>query len=360
MKDRLQTLLKQLEELAKKYTKIIWSASLSILITLISHFAFYENYAFLYKWFGEAIIASATFLFIYFLGKPIIFFIGGWVETLIKNTVTNILYDFWINQSAKLYESFKKSSGSDSLIEGEIDPEINKYKTEISPLVLDTSAIIDGRILGVLKAGFLEGKIIVTQSAVDELKHMADKKNDNLKRDKGRRGLDILSQIKKASGRNNFEVVNIKAPKKVNGAVDKSILEFCVKINARIATLDFNLNKESRVYGVKVLNVNRLANEIKMNLAPGDVVLLKLLQEGKENGQSVGYLEDGTMIVVRESLTFLGEHREVVIEKVIQTDAGRMVFAHLLKEKAEPFLTWPVSKRPAVDKFYFSDRCEKQ
>ena len=199
---------------------------------------------------------------------------------------------------------------------------------------------------GVLKAGFLEGKIIVTQSALDELKNMADKKNDPLKRDKGRRGLDILNQIKKLAGKNNFEVVSINVSKKINGAVDKSILDFCVKVKARIATLDFNLNKESQVYGVKVLNVNKLANEIKMNLAPGDLVILKLLQEGKETGQCVGYLEDGTMIVVRDSIDFLGQHKEVIIEKVIQTDAGRMVFAHLSyldesveKEKAEPSLT---------------------
>jgi len=345
MKDRLQSLLKKFEHLIHNNPKFAWAFSLSLIVTLISHFLFYDHYYFVYKWLGEALIASVVFLFIYFLGKPIIFYIGGWMERLIKNTLTNILYDFWINQSAKLSDSFRRSPQSIS-IDDEASFIGDSYKSLVSPIVLDTSAIIDGRIYGVMKAGFLDGKILVTQSAVDELKNMADKKNDPLKRDKGRRGLDILNSIKKQVGKNNFEVVNIKASKKINGAVDKSILDFCLKINAKIATLDFNLNKESQVYGIKVLNVNKLANEIKMNLAPGDLVVLKLLQEGKEPGQCVGYLEDGTMIVVRDSIVHLGGHREVIIEKVIQTDAGRMVFAHLsfsevdkIKEKAEPSLT---------------------
>jgi uncharacterized protein YacL len=339
MKDRLQNISKKVGRLISANGKTVWASSFAGFSIPYSHFVIFDSYHLAYKWLGEAIIASAVYLFVYFFGKPIVFYIGAWIERIIRNALTKVLYDFWATQSAKLAESFtfKRSSSGAIVLSGSTEEDENgiiqvssdEYKAEVAPIVLDTSAIIDGRILGVLKAGFLDGKIIVTQSAVDELKNMADKKNDSLKRDKGRRGLDILNQIKKQAGRNNFQVVEIKASKRINGAVDKSILDFCVKIKARIATLDFNLNKESQVYGLQVLNVNKLANEIKMNLAPGDLVVLKLLQEGKESGQCVGYLEDGTMIVVRDSKEFLGEHKEVIIEKVIQTDAGRMVFAHL-------------------------------
>ena len=167
--------------------------------------------------------------------------------------------------------------------------------------------------------------IIVPQGVVDELQHLADKKN-NIKRQKGRRGLDVLRDIKKTVGKKRFSILESK--EKVED-VDKSLVEFCRKNKTTLVTVDYNLNKAAQIVGVEVLNINKLANEVKTNLIPGEILLIKLVQQGKEPSQAVGYLEDGTMIVVKNAAKFIGDHKDVVIDKVLQTSAGKMLFASL-------------------------------
>ena len=307
--------------------KLIWSFVIGFVFFEIARLVYFYNHHLLgLEFLGEMIVGIAAFTLTYSFGKSLVDYFAHWLQIQVSNVFKTVLYDFWVNQSAKLIDSLRQvREGKDdkSLVDNE-----ENYYVSCPPIVLDTSAIIDARILGVLKCGFIDNNIIVTQSVINELKNMADKSNKS-KKDKGKRGLDILNDIKKVVGKKRFYVIDTKLDPKDTGGVDQSLLNFCVKHKAKIATLDFTLNKAAQVSGIEVLNVNKLANEIKINLSPGDVVLLKLLQEGKEVGQSVGYLEDGTMIVVRESTQHLGEHREVVIEKVIQTDAGRMVFAYL-------------------------------
>ena len=133
-----------------------------------------------------------------------------------------------------------------------------------------------------------------------------------------------MKDIKAAVGKNNFKVVDLKAGTE---PVDKSLIEFCRTNKCKLATVDFNLNKVGQVAGVKILNINSLANEIKTNLLPGESLLVKLVQSGKEENQAIGYLEDGTMIVIKNASEYIGESKEVTVEKVLQTSAGRMVFA---------------------------------
>ncbi len=310
----------------RKNSTIVWSFSIALLFFGLARVVYFDNNKFFgYSFLGETLTAAVAFLLVFFFGKTIVLYINQLIERYIVRLFSTVLYEFWVNQSSKLAENLKRQlrdRESDSV------PEEENYFSECPPIVLDTSAIIDGRVLGIIKSGFLDNTIIVTQSVIDELKNMADKSNQ-YKKEKGRRGLDILNDIKKATGKSRFKIIDTHINMKLNGSVDKSLLDFCVKTKAKIITLDFNLNKAAQVSNVPVLNVNKLSNEVKVNLTPGDIVLLKLLQEGKESGQSVGYLDDGTMIVVRDSSNFIGQHKEVVIEKVIQTDAGKMIFAYL-------------------------------
>ena len=246
--------------------------------------------------------------------------IGTWFTNVMRRLVMGALYEFWRDQSKKLIEAIKRESPRNV-------QEPLKMHIPASPIVLDTSSIIDGRIIGVIKSGFLDGMIVVPQNVVDELQYMADKSN-NMKRQKGRRGLDLLKEIKDAAGRKKFVVVNIKSKPE---DVDKSLINYCKKNHARIATVDFNLNKAAQVNGVVVLNINNLANEVKTNILPGEILTVTPIQEGKEPRQTLAYLEDGTMIVVKDSAEYIGKEKKVVVEKILQTSAGRMIFATIMQ-----------------------------
>ena len=269
---------------------------------------------------GEGVIACALFLLTYFFGKVLITSIGSAFENFVVKTFRKVLNELWKVQYSRILEVISKENKAVPAVE------IEKKLVYIpSSIVLDTSTIIDGRILGVIQTGFLDGAIIVPQNVIDELQHMADK-SDALKRHKGRRGLDTLKEIRKSMPKGVFSVVDLKSKPE---DVDKSLVSYCKKHNAKIATVDYNLNKAAQVSGVKVLNINRLANEIKTNLLPGEVMIVKLVQKGKEGDQAVAYLEDGTMLVVKNAAEHVGLHKEVRVEKVLQTSAGRMIFAEL-------------------------------
>ncbi|MEG0371249.1 MAG: PIN domain-containing protein [Clostridium sp.] len=191
-----------------------------------------------------------------------------------------------------------------------------------TPKVLDTSVIIDGRIFDILKTGFVEGTIIIPTFVLEELRHIADS-SDSLKRTRGRRGLDLLNQIQKELP------VDIKISEKDFPnvqEVDMKLLKLAEEVSGKVITNDFNLNKVAEFQGVPVLNINDLSNAIKPVVIPGEEMHLNIVKVGKEAGQGVSYLDDGTMIVVEGGKHHIGEDIYVIVTSVLQTSAGRMIF----------------------------------
>ena len=191
------------------------------------------------------------------------------------------------------------------------------------PKVMDTSVIIDGRIVDIIRAGFLEGELIVPGFVLEELRHIADS-SDPLKRNRGRRGLDVLNILQKEL-ECSVRIENIDTPEGVE--VDTELLNVAKKSGAKVLTIDFNLSKVANVQGVKVLNINELANAVKPIALPGEEMVVQVIKDGKENGQGIGYLDDGTMIVVDGGRRHIGESISVLVTSVLQTAAGRMIFA---------------------------------
>ncbi|MGH7885910.1 MAG: PIN/TRAM domain-containing protein [Thermodesulfobacteriota bacterium] len=195
--------------------------------------------------------------------------------------------------------------------------------------IVDTSVIIDGRIADVAEAGFIEGDLIIPKFIIKELQHIADSP-DPTKKVRGRRGLDVLKRMQK-------EIPGLVV--KITGhdfkdikEADLKLVELARKIKAEIITNDFNLNKVAGLQGVKVLNLNQLANAIKPVVLPGENLAITLVKEGKEQRQAVGYLDDGTMVVVDDAIKFLGRDINVSITSVLQTSTGRMIFAKIERE----------------------------
>lgn len=194
------------------------------------------------------------------------------------------------------------------------------------PKILDTSVIIDGRILDLLQTGFIEGKIIIPNFVLEELRHIADSA-DGLKRNRGRRGLDILNEIQKQLA----VPVEIKEySTKQSMEVDSMLLKMAESLDAFVVTNDYNLNKVAEFQGVRVLNINELANAIKPVVLPGEEMQVTIIKAGKEMGQGIAYLNDGTMIVVDGGNKFIGETKNVVVTSVLQTAAGRMIFTKMV------------------------------
>ena len=203
--------------------------------------------------------------------------------------------------------------------------EISDYR------ILDTSVIIDGRIADIADTGFLEGNLMVPRFVLDELQYIADS-SDSLKRARGRRGLDILNRMQRWSGI-YIDVVDHDFPK-IKG-VDAKLVALAKKTNGKIITNDFNLNKVAELQGIKILNVNELANALKPVVLPGELMTVKIIKDGKEPGQGVAYLDDGTMIIVDNAQKYQGMSVEALVTSVLQTTAGRMIFSELKSVMAE-------------------------
>jgi uncharacterized protein YacL len=171
----------------------------------------------------------------------------------------------------------------------------------------------------------MEGSIMVPRFVLDELQYIADS-SDSMKRSRGRRGLDILNRMQKIQGI-NIEIVDQDFPKVKN--VDAKLIALAKKMDGKIITNDFNLNKVAELQGIKILNVNELANALKPVVLPGEVMTVKIIKEGKEPGQGVAYLEDGTMIIVDNAQKYQGSTVDVLVTSVLQTTAGRMIFSEL-------------------------------
>ncbi len=192
------------------------------------------------------------------------------------------------------------------------------------PKILDTSVIIDGRILEIMKTGFLEGPIVIPEFVLVELRHIADS-SDGLKRTRGRRGLDILNKIQEEYGIEIYNTDSEKAIKEIP-EVDVKLLKLAQIIKGKVVTNDFNLNKVAAIKEVPVLNINELANAMKPMVIPGETMTVTLIKQGKDQNQAVAYLDDGTMIVVENGRKKIGQTVEIMVTSVLQTAAGRMIF----------------------------------
>lgn len=195
--------------------------------------------------------------------------------------------------------------------------------TKSTPKILDTSVIIDGRIADIVKTGFIEGPLVIPEFVLEELQHIADS-SDALKRNRGRRGLDILNRIQ-----NELDTEIIIHDKKFEdiAEVDSKLLKLTQMLKGKIITNDYNLNKVAEVQRIEVLNINDLANALKPVVLPGEEMIVQVIRDGKESGQGLAYLDDGTMIVIESGRKYIGENIDVIVTSVLQTSAGRMIFA---------------------------------
>ncbi len=191
--------------------------------------------------------------------------------------------------------------------------------------ILDTSVIIDGRISELCESGFIEGILLVPAFVLEELRHIADSP-DLLKRNRGRRGLDILNKMRKDQDI-KIQIYDNNRGLEEAAEVDTKLVKLAQKLTAKIITNDFNLNKVAELHGVKVLNINELANAVKPVVLPGEEMIVQVVKDGKETGQGVAYLDDGTMIVVDGGKRYINQTIPVLVTSVLQTAAGRMIFA---------------------------------
>jgi uncharacterized protein YacL len=198
---------------------------------------------------------------------------------------------------------------------------------EMGKKVLDTSALIDGRILDIANTGFLEGVLVLPRFVLTELQGVADS-SDPSRRARGRKGLGVVSELQNIKTM-TVNIVDIAMRELKRDKVDEALVELCKKIGAKILTTDYNLNQIARIEGVTVLNVNDLANSLKPQFLPGDMVRIDVIRSGTEPGQGIGYLEDGTMLVVEDGEGAIGSTSDIVITSMLQTSAGRMVFGKL-------------------------------
>lgn len=191
--------------------------------------------------------------------------------------------------------------------------------------ILDTSVIIDGRIADIAETGFLSGTLVIPEFVLQELQHIADS-SDPTRRVRGRRGLDVIRRLQQdkladiSIDRQDFDNLN---------EVDAKLVALALRLNAKIVTNDYNLAKVAEVQGICVLNINQLANALKPVVLPGEILRLQILKEGKEQGQGIAYLEDGTMVVVENASRLLGKEVEVSVTSILQTTAGRLIFTTL-------------------------------
>ena len=253
------------------------------------------------------------------LGNSITWIPSVWVVGVLKIAGTLFLGYLGLSVGMKKKEdllSFLPRFGRDKLTKTDTKPAL-AYK------ILDTSVIIDGRIADICKSGFIEGTLIIPGFVLEELRHIADS-SDLLKRNRGRRGLDILNKIRKELDvmvqihEQDFDDLS---------EVDSKLVRLAQVMGGRVITNDYNLNKVAELQGVGVLNINELANAVKPVVLPGEEMVVQVIKDGKEIGQGVGYLDDGTMIVVDGGRKHIGQTVAVLVTSVLQTAAGRMIFA---------------------------------
>jgi uncharacterized protein YacL len=243
--------------------------------------------------FGEILPFAGVVIFVYF---------GITLFSMRQNDISNLIGSL----------GSKRESGSSSGWQ-----QVNRT------ILLDTSVIIDGRVADIARAGFLPGTLLIPGFVLNELQYIADS-SDSLRRQRGRRGMEVLAELQKGSSVavriSDIDVDGVRE-------VDDKLVILARQMKCPILTNDYNLNRIAELQGVTILNINELANSVKSVVLPGEVLLLNVIQEGKESGQGVGYMEDGTMVVVENGNKFLHQEIHVSVTKVLQTAAGRMIFA---------------------------------
>ncbi len=217
-----------------------------------------------------------------------------------------------------------------SIFSGRISEEASAI-IRSTPILVDTSVIIDGRITDIAKTGFIMGELLIPRFVLNELQYVADSA-DNLRRQRGRRGLEVLSELQKLP---DIPVRIVDLDAEDTREVDAKLVVLARRLKCPILTNDYNLNRVAELQGVSVLNINDLANAVKVVLLPGEIFDVNIIQVGKEPGQGIGYLDDGTMVVVEDGEPFIGMLTHVVVTKVLQTSAGRMIFARVTPKNKE-------------------------
>lgn len=275
-----------------------------------------------------------VFGFIGALGGAVLAIVSSWIVARIDDPTIHKLFDdygvlFYGLLAVLGFMVGVKKKGELDLLDKNI---VVKKKDNKDVKILDTSVLIDGRISDVVGTGFLAGRLLVPSFVLHELQTVADS-SDATKRQRGRRGLDILKMLQEE------KEISIKIYEKDYPAikeVDSKLIELAKEMGAKIATTDFNLNKVAVLQGVSVLNINDLAAALKPVVLPGDQLTIYLSKEGKEKAQAVGYLDDGTMIVVDDARRLIGKRVGIAVNSILQTSAGRMIFARLQENNNAP------------------------
>lgn len=257
------------------------------------------------------------------------FGVGVYGMPLITSFINKFLREFTEHVTMQVVNSVRQQMEKAAVERKKKAKEAAKKKENhiLNPVVVDTSVLIDGRIKDIVATGFFVATLMVPKFVLSELQHIADS-SDALRRGKGRRGLDILNDLKKMK-KKGVEVRVIDDSGEGAKDIDGKLVEIAKSYKAKILTVDFNLNKVALASGVSVLNVNELSNAIKAVMVPGDRINLKVVSVGKEPTQGVGYLEDGTMIVVENGASHVGKIVNVEVSRFLQTVAGRMIFAQV-------------------------------
>ena len=229
----------------------------------------------------------------------------------------------FVMRQTDLFSLFRVGAGRSS------DESAASNQPSVRSVLLDTSVIIDGRIADIARTGFLVGTLLIPRFVLNELQFIADS-SDNLRRQRGRRGIEVISQLQKDTSTplriSDMDVEGVRE-------VDDKLVVLARQLRCPILTNDYNLNRIAELQGVSVLNVNELANAVKLVFLPGESIEVNVIQEGKESGQGVGYLDDGTMVVVEDGRSHLNRKINVTVTKVLQTAAGRMIFARLERDE---------------------------
>ncbi|HEX9133150.1 MAG TPA: PIN domain-containing protein [Ktedonobacteraceae bacterium] len=254
-----------------------------------------------------------------FVGAVLFSFLGVAIAVQRKNDIAHLFQTGFIPRRSREREREREEERNK-----EREKEFTSQQQQATQILLDTSAIIDGRIADISQTGFISGTLVVPRFVLNELQHIADSA-DTMRRNRGRRGLEMLNRLQK-DATVPIEITDADVEGIVE--VDSKLVKMAQTLHCPIITNDFNLNRVAELQGVKVLNINELANAVKPVLLPGEDIVIKIIQDGKELGQGVGYLDDGTMIVVEGGRQFIGATIEVSVTRVLQTVAGRMIFAH--------------------------------
>ncbi len=279
-----------------------------------------------------------------FVAMVVLSFLGVALAIQRKNDFTHLFQSIFARRPRERDEEReeKRHKDRDKLSSG--PPQI----LPVTQILLDTSAIIDGRIADISQTGFVSGALVVPRFVLAELQRIADSA-DTMRRNRGRRGLEMLQRLQK-DATVPIEITDADVEGIVD--VDSKLVKLARTLHCPIITNDFNLNRVAELQGVKVLNINELANAVKPVLLPGEDMYIKIMQDGKELGQGVGYLDDGTMIVVEGGRQYMGTTIEVNVTRVLQTVAGRMIFAHPKQQQSGNSVAAPTPTQSSKQKQY--------